>query len=59
MIVSGPVFDYSVSRALGKLAFRLEGSSIGIYDVATRTVSMIPGGEAIPGLDIRLAEAFE
>jgi hypothetical protein len=59
MIVSGPVFDYSVSRALGKVAFRLEDSSIGVDDVATHTVTMIPGGEAIPGLDIRLTEAFE
>jgi hypothetical protein len=44
---------------LGKAVFRLEDSSIGIYEIATHTVTMIAGGETIPGLDIPLAEAFD
>lgn len=58
-IVSGPVVDFSLSRPLGKIAYRLTDDSLHVYDVATATVSDLLGGSDLPGGKVWLDGSLE
>jgi hypothetical protein len=58
-IVEGRVMDFSVSRDLRTIAFRLETGALGTYDLDTRTTTMIPNGEEFPGWHVHIDGSYE
>jgi hypothetical protein len=58
-IVAGAVFDFSVSRPLGAIAYRLADDSVAIYDVGSAGTTPVPGGTELPGGKVFLDGALE
>lgn len=58
-IVSGRVFDFSVSRTMRLVAFRLVSGRIGVYDPATGEVVTAAGGAAHRGGHLHVDGALE
>lgn len=58
-IVSGRVFDFSVSRTLGLVAFRVVDGRIGIWDPDTGDVVTVAGGAARRGGHLHVDGALE
>ncbi|HZP89516.1 MAG TPA: hypothetical protein VFC04_00790, partial [Actinomycetota bacterium] len=58
-LVQAPVADFSVSRPLHRIAFRLENGRIRLLDLTTHTVTPVPGGTRPRGIHLFLEGAFE
>ena len=58
-LVTGPVVDFSVSRSLGKIAYRLTDDSLHVYDVASTTTTDLAGGSELPGGRVWLEGSLE
>jgi len=58
-LVHGAVADFSVSRPLHRIAFRLENGRIRLLDPNTDTVTAVPGGTKPRGFHVFLDGALE
>lgn len=58
-LVQAPVADFSVSRPLHRIAFRLESGRIRLLDLNTDTVAPVPGGTRPRGIHLFLDGALE
>jgi hypothetical protein len=58
-LARGDVVDYSVSRSLGKLAYRMADGTIRLYDIASGTKTVVPGGDSPTGPRVFVDGALE
>jgi hypothetical protein len=58
-LVTGSVVDFSVSRTLGAIVYRLADDSVAIYDVGGATTTPVPGGIDLPGGKVFMEGALE
>jgi len=57
--VTGAVVDFSVSRTLDAIAYRLADDTVAIYDVGGASTTPVPNGTDLPGGKVFIEGALE
>jgi Tol biopolymer transport system component len=58
-LIAGPIVDYSLSRPLHRIAYRLDSGSVRIYDLDTSTTTPVAGGRFMLGSRVWLDGSLE